>query len=164
MVVEYLRHTYLDASAAVKLVIDEPGTSHILKYFDSNSQFYMTSLCFAEALGVLKRKAANKQITRDGYFNACSDLISFLDDEYIQLDDTLKIGLVTFNEAENVARQYGLDLSDALQIITVKDRFKHWAHESKTVLVTADRALADAGTKEGLRIWNCEDTPKPPGD
>ena len=78
MAVEYLRHTYLDASTAAKRVIDEPGPEHILKYFDSNSQFYMTSLCFAEALGVLKRKASKKQISRDEYFDACFDLMSFL--------------------------------------------------------------------------------------
>jgi predicted nucleic acid-binding protein len=88
----------------------------------------------------------HKQITRDEYFDACSQLIEFLQDDYIQLDDTLKISPVNLREAENVARQYGLDLSDALQIITVKAK----AHGSKTVLITADRALADAGTEQGL--------------
>ena len=40
---EFLKNTYLDASAAVKLVIEERGFEHIRKYFDSNlSEFYMT--------------------------------------------------------------------------------------------------------------------------
>jgi predicted nucleic acid-binding protein len=159
---EYLKNTYLDASAAVKLVIDEPGSEHIRKYFDSNfSDFYMTSLCFTEALGVLKRKMERKLISRDTYFDACFDLISHFQDENIRLDDALKMGLEDLSEVENVARRYELDLSDALQIVTLKERFKHWVHESKTVLATADRHLANVGTKEGLRVWNCLDGPGP---
>ena len=159
---EFLKNTFLDASAAVKLVIDEPGSEHIRKYFDSNfSHFYMTSLCLAEALGVLKRKMRKKEINRDTYFDAVFDLMSHLEDENFRLDDTLKISLGNLNEAENLARQHELDLSDALQIVTVKERFKHWAYESKTVLATADRDLQKAAQQEGLRVWNCLDGPGP---
>jgi hypothetical protein len=87
--------------------------------------------------------------------------MSYLDNERIRLDDTLKISLGNFSEAEDVARQYELDLSDALQIITVKERFKHWTQKSKTVLATADGVLEKAAEKEGLRVWNCLDGPGP---
>jgi predicted nucleic acid-binding protein len=79
------------------------------------------------------------------------------------LDDTLKISLATFNQAETLAQEYEVDLSDALQIITVKHgRFKNWACESKTVLATCDGGLANAAEQEGLRVWNCLKSPKPP--
>jgi predicted nucleic acid-binding protein len=67
-----------------------------------------------------------------------------------------------FMEAEDLARQHGVDLSDAFQIITVRNgKFKNWAGESKSVLATADRGLADAAKKEGLLAWNCEETTIP---
>jgi uncharacterized protein with PIN domain len=49
--VDYVRVHYLDASALVKLLVDEPGSSRLKEYFDNPNVFRMTSLCFAEALG-----------------------------------------------------------------------------------------------------------------
>lgn len=54
--VSYRYITYFDASAAVKLVVPEPGSDNVRAHFNEHARFYMTSLCFAEALGVLKRK------------------------------------------------------------------------------------------------------------
>jgi predicted nucleic acid-binding protein len=47
---------YLDASAIVKLLIEEAQSKILKEYFSRNSNFYTTSFCFIEALGVLKRK------------------------------------------------------------------------------------------------------------
>lgn len=53
----YFKANYLDASAIIKILVDEDGSSEIQKYFRTGgSNFYMTSLCFSEALGVLKVK------------------------------------------------------------------------------------------------------------
>ena len=52
----YRSITYFDASAAVKLVLDEQGFQNVRSHFAGHFRHYMTSLCFAEALGVLKRK------------------------------------------------------------------------------------------------------------
>jgi predicted nucleic acid-binding protein len=126
----------------------------------------MTSLCFAEALGVLKRKMARKELSREQYFGACYLLIAHLTGAPLRLhlDDTININLETFTEAETLAQKHELDLSDALQIITVKHgKFKKWANESKTVLATADGDLEKAAEKEDLRAWNVEKISKPPG-
>ena len=42
-------------------------------------------------------------------------------------------------------------------------KFCKLAKESKTVLVTSDRALAKAAKTEGLRVWNPEKESEPPG-
>jgi predicted nucleic acid-binding protein len=67
---------YLDASAAVKLVLDEPGSNHLKNYFDEHSGFRITSLCLLEALGVLKRKWQRKRILKKDYFDKCYLLLS----------------------------------------------------------------------------------------
>jgi predicted nucleic acid-binding protein len=161
--VKYRHITYFDASAAVKLVVTEPtGSGNVRAHFAEHHRFYMTSLCFAEALGVLKRKMLRDQLIKDAYFSACYVLIAYLRSGRICLEET-PTNPEIFMQAEDLARQYGLDLSDAFQIITVKHgKFKNWATESKTVLATADIDLEKAAEKEGLRVWNVERTPKPP--
>jgi rRNA-processing protein FCF1 len=54
-------------------------------------------------------------------------------------------------------------LSDALQLLSVKHgRFCKLAKESKTILITSDKALAKAAKSEDLRVWNCEKKSEPP--
>jgi len=69
----------------------------------------------------------------------------------------------TFFEAKQIAERNELDLSDAFQILSVKNGyFADLVNDSSTVLVTADKGLAEAARKEGLRAWNLmlEDAPK----
>jgi predicted nucleic acid-binding protein len=153
---EYRYITYFDASAAVKLALNEPGSGNVRNLFSRHHRHYMTNLCFAEALGVLKRKFNREELSRDAYFDACYLLTAYLKYGRLHLDDTLKIDLEVVIEAENLAKKYeGLDLSDALQIITVKGAFKHMAGESKTVLATADSPLEEAAKHERLARMAC---------
>lgn len=62
---KFIRIHYLDASAIVKLVLDETGSAELRQYFDKESNFTVTSLCFAEALGVLKVKRFNQKSMTD---------------------------------------------------------------------------------------------------
>ena len=150
--------------AAVKLAVKEPGYENVRHHFQKHRRHYMTSLCFAEALGALKGKVHRKELSREEYFDACYLLISYLREGRFHLDETLRIIPATFMEAENLAKKYDVDLSDALQILTVRDgQFRNWTGGSKTVLATADDALAKAAKKEDLRVWNVLDSPEPPG-
>lgn len=160
--VDYSYVTYFDASAAVKLVVKEPGFENVREHFHRHRPYHcMTSLCFAEALGVLKRKMERGKITREQYSFGCYQMISQFKGHH--LDDTLDVPQETFMQAEALTRKYNVDLSDALQIITVKHgRFNKAADESKTVLATADARLATAAEQEGLRVWNVEKTEGPP--
>ena len=60
-----LQPGFLDASAAVKLVVNEDGSDRLLKSFNPAGSFFITTFCLFEALGVLKRKWIKKEIMRD---------------------------------------------------------------------------------------------------
>ena len=66
--------SYLDASAAVKLVLREPGFGNLRKYLHLRGS-RMTTLCFAEALGVLKRKWLHHQLSDEQYLGRCYLLV-----------------------------------------------------------------------------------------
>src|SRR5881296_1193302 len=85
----WFRATYVDASAIIKILVDENGSSPVQKYFHKNSScFRITSLCFAEALGVLKVKYFyQKKITKKGYLNRSYLLVGWLRSRRILLDE-----------------------------------------------------------------------------
>jgi predicted nucleic acid-binding protein len=69
---------------------------------------------------------------------------------------------VTFNEAKSLAEKTALDLSDAFQVLSVKAGFfSPLVGDSATILVTADKRLAQAATGEGVRAWYCLEDPAP---
>lgn len=51
-----VRANLLDASALVKLVVDEPGYEILCAYAARNGATYCTPFCLYEALSVLKAK------------------------------------------------------------------------------------------------------------
>lgn len=155
---------YLDASALIKLLIDIPeenvGREALRAYFYGNANFHMTSLCFAEAFGVLKVKYFNlKKINEEEYLTAIEKLIwgrTQIDDVPIKSYDILQ-------EAKRLISNHNLDLSDAMQIVTImRGTYSFLARGSKSILITADAKLAKAARAEGVRVWNCytESNPK----
>lgn len=56
----WIKVHYLDASALIKLFIWEKGSKRIRQYFEKESDFWMTSICFGE-LGRLKSVYFNKK-------------------------------------------------------------------------------------------------------
>ena len=162
--VRYIKASHLDASAAVKLILQERGSEHIKNYFANRAGFYITSLCLAEALGVLKRKMRKGELSEKNYFDSCWGLLGYLrSPAKIRVDEIELSSLDTFAKAEEIARRYKLDLSDSLQLVSVKHgKYSSWYQESKTVLITADGDLELAARTEGLRVWNCEEEATPP--
>jgi predicted nucleic acid-binding protein len=163
MSIRYFKAGYLDASVAVKLVTAECGSNQLQAYF-ANHSFFATSFCLFEAFGVLKRKMLKKEISREHYFFACYVLISYFEGKRIRIDDEPKFDSVeTFMRVQKFAENHGLDVSDALPLLSVKyGKFHKLAEESKTVLLTSDRSLAKAAKAEGLRVWNPEKESEPP--
>ena len=54
----------------------------------------------------------------------------------------------------SLADKYKIDLSDAFEIESVKaGYFSHFLDESKTLLVTADRRLAEVAKLEDIKAW-----------
>jgi predicted nucleic acid-binding protein len=160
----FFRANYLDASAIVKVLVDEPDCEHIQEqeYFKSPNVFYMTSFCFAEALGVLKVKLSRGEITKKGYANRCYLLTNWIRTQRVKIDEVPLTASSVFEEVESLARQYGIDVSDALQIVTIRNgKYSNLVGESKSVLITADRGLTKAARNEGLMVWDCIHEPIP---
>ena len=67
----HIKASHLDASAAVKLVLQERGFEHIRSYFANRPGFYITSVCLAEALGVFKRKRLGDELSEKQYLATC---------------------------------------------------------------------------------------------
>lgn len=154
---ETIRTHLLDTSALVKLVVDENGSERIRKYFTEKSVFWTTSLCFAEALGVLKVKHFyRKEITEEKYLSASEELVAHLRNGSISIEEVDITQISTFNEVEKISKSYSIDLADAFQIVTMKKGFPSSLEgDSKTIFITGDSDLAQAAIKEGLRVWDC---------
>jgi uncharacterized protein len=117
----YVKASHLDASAAVKLVLQERGSEHLSSYFANRAGFYITSVCLAEALGVFKRKRRRDELSEKQYLATCYLLLGYLrSPPRIRVDEIELSSLDTFAKAEEIARRHKLDLSDSLQLISVK--------------------------------------------
>ena len=73
---QWAKIRYLDASALVKLVIDEGDHQEVRSIFYSDTNFCATSLCLAEALGVIKNKWNRSLITEEQYFKSTRELLT----------------------------------------------------------------------------------------
>jgi predicted nucleic acid-binding protein len=86
-----VRTHFLDTSAMIKLVVDEEGSAVIRGYQSIGSVFWTTSICFAEALGVLKVKYFyRKEISKEKYLASTYDLVSRLKNNDIILQPANK--------------------------------------------------------------------------
>jgi predicted nucleic acid-binding protein len=137
-------------------VVSEVGSDIVRKYVAGGGPFYITSICVAETLSVLKVKYLyRKELTQEQYFAAAYTFFSFLRDS-LHVEDVSLENHHVFFEAEELAKRHGLDIVDALQLFTLKHgRFSKFVGPSKSLLITADEALANAARTEGLEVWNC---------
>jgi predicted nucleic acid-binding protein len=159
----YARYRYFDASAAVKLVVVEPRSDVVRKYFEAGGPFYIYAPCTVEVFSTLKSKHRHHgQLTQQQYLDASYYFSALLRDT-IKVEDAPLQTHKYWDGAEAMVKTYGLDLVDALQLYLVA----HGPHSdlagpSRTLLITADRALAEAGRVEGIDVWDCmtEDRPR----
>jgi predicted nucleic acid-binding protein len=150
----WIRPHYLDTSTIIKLVLPEPGSNIIEAYFCANSTFHTTSICFAEALGVLKTKYFYRQeIDHDTYFKACDHLTSLVYESNIRIDEISINDIAVFDEVEKLSKRYSLDIADSFQIYTLKNSI-YSRNIGESILITADKELAKAVRNEGLRAWD----------
>ena len=158
-----VRTHYLDASAIVKLFVDEDNSEILRKYYYDHSTYSTTSLCFSEAISVLKVKwLYRKEITHEQYLDAMNDLMASFAYEKIRIDEIEIKDRAVFKEVERLSECYALDISDAFQIYTLKTGlFSVLRGDSKPILITGDTNLAAATRKEGLRVWDCMKEPAP---
>jgi len=153
---------YLDASALVKLVVNEGDGEAIRLLFRSRPSFCATSLCVMEALGVLKAKWCHGHITEEEYHAAARQFVIDIWGKRIEVDDIGLFNPEGLNAVQASAKKHSLDISDALQLETIlRGKYSHLARGSASILITADESLAAAARAEGIRVWNCIKEPTP---
>ena len=153
---------YLDASALVKLVVDEGQHEAVRHFFNSNTNFHATSLCLMEALGAIKAKWAHGRIDQETYLKATKHLVINAWGKRIRPDNVDLFTPEGLQAAEGLAKRHSIDLSDALQLETLlRGTFRHLAEDSRPILITADKGLAGAAEAEGIRVWRCHCDPAP---
>jgi predicted nucleic acid-binding protein len=150
------RASFFDASALVKLYVDEPESNVVRGYFNSEATKYTTVFCFYEALNILKTKwLYHGKLSHEKYLEACFALTAWYayTEQWVKNLDITDIK--TLWDARKLAEEHELDMSDALQILTVKlGYFSRMCSDSQTVFVTADQKLAQVAMAHGLRVWN----------
>jgi len=158
------RADFLDASALVKVFTDEPCSDIAREYFRSRPTKYTTPFCFYEAMNVLKGKWKYRlELTLVEYLDAAHKLTLWYGLSSARVKDLDFTAPSVFLQAKEIAQRSHLDLSDAFQVLSVKNGyFSVLANDSATVLVTADKALAAMARAEGLRAWDLVNESPPP--
>jgi predicted nucleic acid-binding protein len=155
---------YLDASAMVKIIADDPdedrGREALRDYYRANSMYRASSFCVAEALSAFKLKWLRKRCTQDEYFGNVRKFFSRVVSP-LHMEEC-PLALQVQEEAERVMQAYNLDFVDSIQIVTLlKGRYAGLVGSSRSILITADQALAAAARQEGARVWDCTSEPAP---
>jgi len=147
----------------VKRYVQEERSEELRAYWNSESTRYTTSLCFYEALTLLKVcHFYRKTIDLAEYNKATLDLCAWYRAIEKKIRDLDFLSPEVFFAAQRTAEKHGLDLSDAFQIHSVKEGFfSNMCGDSATILVTADKELAKAARAEELRVWNIMEGPAP---
>lgn len=147
---------FFDASALVKVYSEEPKSDVVRKYFQSRSTKYTSPFCFYEALNILKSKWLHRtELSRNEYLEATFKLTAWYEASTKRINDLDFTNPKIFFNAKALVQKTGIDLSDAFQIISVKEGyFSHLVNDSKTVLVTADKLLAETARSVDLRVWS----------
>jgi predicted nucleic acid-binding protein len=161
-----VRAHYFDASALVKLVADdsdeEPGREVLRKYYRDHSNRYATSYCVTEALSAFKTKYLRKKITQSEYIRYVKEFLRLVIGANLEIDEVHILTPIVRTEAERLIQTHGIDFLDCFQIVTImQGRFRHLVDRSQSILITADRALAEAARAEGARVWECTSEPAP---
>lgn len=152
------RANFFDASALVKIFAREADSASVRSYWDTRSPTKYTSpFCLYEALTVLKVLwMYRNKLTEEKYHEAAEKLIVWFSASKRSIKDLDLHDPAVLVNAQDLARRYSLDLSDAFQILCVKEgRYSRLVDRSQTVLVTADEKLAKAARNEGLKAWYC---------
>lgn len=158
------RANCFDASALLKVFTFEEGSDIVRDYFNNRSPTkYTTPFCFYETLNVLKVKWMYRNlITKTEYTEAAFRLVAWFGASMLHAKDIDLENPIIFFRVRELAERHSLDLSGALQILSVKEGFfSHLVNDSQTILVTADEGLAKAARIEGVRSWYCLGEPEP---
>jgi predicted nucleic acid-binding protein len=165
---DLIRVLYLDASALVKLVADDvdelPGRDAVRAYYWSHAaHVYSTSYSITEALSAFKFKYVRGLIVRDVYKHYIREFLKLTIGSNLRIDEVHILSPVVRDEFERLIDTYDIDFLDCFQLVTIMHgRYRVLVGGSKSLLITADKKLAEAARKENVDAWYCVDEPAPP--
>jgi predicted nucleic acid-binding protein len=163
-----IRASYLDASALVKLVADDvdelPGRDAVRAYYWPHAaNVYATSYSIAEALSAFKLKYVRGRIVRDEYKHYVREFLKLTIGLNLRIDEVQILSPVVRNESERLIDLYDIDFLDCFQLVTIMHgQYRVMVGRSKSLLITADKKLAEVARKENVDAWYCVDEPAPP--
>jgi len=99
---------YLDASALVKLVADdpdeEPGRDVLRKYYwQHTASVYATSYCITETFSAFKRKLLRRRITEDQYIKYVLEFRRLVLGVNLRIDEVPILLLIVSTKAERIS-------------------------------------------------------------
>ncbi len=149
---------YLDASAMVKVVANDPdeglGRETLRRYYFSHSMYRASSFCVAEALSAFKVKWLRGRCSQEEYFTNVREFFRLVVSPLQQEECPLAVQVQ--QEAERLMQVHKLDFIDSIQIVTLlKGSHSGLVGASQSLFITADKALAAAARSEGARVWDC---------
>lgn len=150
------RAVFLDASAIIAFHTAEPMSYVLCEWWHKEATKYTSPMCLFESLNVYKSKwKFQGKLTQDQYREACFNTYHWYQASVRHVKDLDFDSAHVFQQAYLLATKHSLDLSDAFQILSVRDGFfSRLINESATVLCTGDAGLTKAAREEGLLVWN----------
>ncbi len=159
----WFRPYFFDASALVKLVLEEKGSRAVRDFCSGTEVIRTTWLSLAEAYGVLKRSWQKEKWSPERYYRKIYALQRYAQ-KRIKLDGSIDLSDPHLREVKRIHGQYAIDFSDSLHIVLLCSGFyAHLAGESRPVLVASDRKLLRAAKSEGIITWDPEKEHLPSG-
>ena len=131
---------YFDASAFLKLVIDEPGRSEALELWQRAHRRISSLLLYAEARAGLARAHRMQRIGARRLRAAVDDV-----EAYCEEADLLEVTEDLARYAGELAERHGLRAYDAVHLASVDA-----VADEETLLVAADGALVRAARAHGI--------------
>jgi uncharacterized protein len=135
---------YLDTSAIIPLLVDEPGSDTATQLWDSADRKVSVRLLYVEA------RAALAQAQRLGRITARQrgTLVAALDGLYAQLD-RIEVDEPLVQHAGALAQEHGVRGYDAVHLAAAAR-----IAGAETVFVSGDRAQCAAAARIGLAVAN----------
>lgn len=131
---------YFDASAFLKLIIDEPGRPEVLELWQRAHRRISSLLLYAEARAGLARAHRMQRIGDRRLIAAVDDV-----EAYCEEADLLEVTEELSRYAGELAERHGLRAYDAVHLASVDA-----VADGETLLVAADGALVRAAQAHGI--------------
>jgi predicted nucleic acid-binding protein len=132
---------YLDTSALMKLVLDEPGDRHARALWRRATRSITSVVALPESASALRRALASGRVDPAGHRQAAREIARFLGGcLLVDVDGSIAV------RAREAVEGAGLRAADAIHLATAQ------AIRGPVTFATWDRALADAAYRAGLAV------------